>query len=92
MEGSWILPRNLLIIARYTIYPWVKKVLTHGSTVDIHELQAGAHTKEAARMQDIFNRARQYPNDTEHLYSFMQVMTACTASFAHGGMFNIYLG
>lgn len=26
----------------------------------------------------------QYPNEVEHLYSFMQVLTACTASFAHG--------
>jgi sodium-dependent phosphate transporter len=29
-------------------------------------------------------RAKQYDNETEHLYSFIQVMTACTASFAHG--------
>jgi len=25
-----------------------------------------------------------YDNKTEHLYSFLQVMTAATASFAHG--------
>lgn len=29
-------------------------------------------------------RVTQYDNSTEHLYSFLQVMTACTASFAHG--------
>jgi sodium-dependent phosphate transporter len=85
IEGPWILPKNLWILLRHRAVPFVWKVLTHGSGVDIHALQAGKEgTKEGERMRKMYERATQYPNETEHLYSFMQVMTACTASFAHG--------
>jgi sodium-dependent phosphate transporter len=85
IEGPWILPKNLWILLRHRAFPLVWKVLTHGSVVDIHALQAGKEgTKDGERMRKIYERATQYPNETEHLYSFMQVMTACTASFAHG--------
>ncbi|KAM0792852.1 hypothetical protein ACM66B_002616 [Microbotryomycetes sp. NB124-2] len=85
IEGPWILPANLYIIARYKAVPFVKKVLTHGSSVDVHALQAGKEgTKESARMQDMYRRAKQYPNEVEASYSFVQVLTACVASFAHG--------
>lgn len=85
IEGAWILPKNMWIVLRHRVYPFVYKALTHGSAVDIHALQAGQEgTKDGERMRKIYDRAKQYPNETEHLYSFMQVMTACTASFAHG--------
>lgn len=78
-------PKSAWTFFRYTIIGNIVKVLTHGSSVDIHKLQAGeAHTAQGQRMQGIYNRAVQYPNETEHLFSFLQVMTACTASFAHG--------
>lgn len=35
-------------------------------------------------MMKMYERAAQYDNETEHLYSFLQVLTACTNSFAHG--------
>lgn len=85
IEGPWILPQNLWIILRYKAGPFVYKIFTHGASVDIHALQAqSGNEKQGKRMQEIYARAKQYPNDTEHLFSFMQVVTACTASFAHG--------
>jgi sodium-dependent phosphate transporter len=39
---------------------------------------------DAARIAHIHQQAKQYGNETEHLYSFLQVLTACTNSFAHG--------
>ncbi|KAJ2926674.1 hypothetical protein H1R20_g10430, partial [Candolleomyces eurysporus] len=82
--GPWILPKNLWIIARHRVFPFIVKVLTHGSSVDIHAMQSRKGDKDAERIASIHARARQYPNDTEHLYSFLQVFTACVASFAHG--------
>lgn len=88
IDGAWVEPKNLWIIARYKAVPWLINLFTHGTSVDIHDLQVQEGSSEASRMQDMYERAKQYPNDTEHLYSFMQVMTACTASFAHGGRSN----
>ncbi|CAG8748479.1 3450_t:CDS:1, partial [Acaulospora colombiana] len=85
IEGAWILPRNLWIIARYKTLPFIVKLFTHGTTVDVHALQSHEkETGEGSRMRDMHARAKQYDNKVEHLYSFVQVMTACTASFAHG--------
>ncbi|PBK80826.1 sodium:inorganic phosphate symporter [Armillaria gallica] len=58
------------------------KALTHGTTIDIHKLQTEGSDQK--RLRAMHERAKQYDNKTEHLYSFLQVMTACTASFAHG--------
>ncbi|PPR06919.1 hypothetical protein CVT24_011001 [Panaeolus cyanescens] len=79
IEGAWIEPKNLWIIVRYRALPFIKKILLHGSSVDVAALQANHKS-----VGDIHSRAKVYPNSTEHLYSFMQVMTACVASFAHG--------
>lgn len=35
-------------------------------------------------MERVYAHAEKYPNEVEHTYSFIQVLTACTASFAHG--------
>ncbi|PVF99439.1 sodium:inorganic phosphate symporter [Serendipita vermifera] len=85
IEGIWIHPRNLWIILRHRIYPFFVKIFTHGTSVDIHALQRHEREgKKAKRMAAMHTRAKQYDNKVEHLYSFIQVMTACTASFAHG--------
>lgn len=57
----------------------------YGLNYDIHAAQGGlAGTPEAKRMQRVYAHATKYPNEVEHTYSFVQVLTACTASFAHG--------
>ncbi|ADV21575.1 solute carrier family 20 (sodium-dependent phosphate transporter) [Cryptococcus gattii E566] len=86
IEGAIILPRNLWILFRYKL----PKLLLHGTSanknsVDIHAMQSHkGKGKEGDRMMKMYEQAAQYDNETEHLYSFLQVMTACTNSFAHG--------
>ncbi|KAA8649331.1 inorganic phosphate transporter [Aspergillus tanneri] len=59
--------------------------LLYGLHYDIHSAQSGIHgTPEGKRMQRVYSYAEKYPNEVEHTYSFVQVLTACTASFAHG--------
>jgi sodium-dependent phosphate transporter len=57
----------------------------YGLYYDIHAAQTGiAGTPEGDRMQRVYDHAEKYPNEVEHTYSFVQILTACTASFAHG--------
>ncbi|KUL85762.1 hypothetical protein ZTR_08458 [Talaromyces verruculosus] len=59
--------------------------LLYGIHYDIHAAQTGiAGTPDGQRMQRVYSYAKKYPNEVEHTYSFIQVITACTASFAHG--------
>lgn len=57
----------------------------YGANYDIHAAQTGiAGTPEGRRMARVYDHAQKYPNEVEHTYSFIQIITACTASFAHG--------
>ncbi|KAH7397469.1 phosphate transporter [Pyrenochaeta sp. MPI-SDFR-AT-0127] len=57
----------------------------YGVNYDIHAAQTGIHgTPEGKRMERVYGHAKKYSNEVEHTYSFVQVLTACTASFAHG--------
>ncbi|KEY64700.1 hypothetical protein S7711_02899 [Stachybotrys chartarum IBT 7711] len=59
--------------------------LLYGINYDIHTAQTGVlGTPEGARMARVYGHAEKYSNEVEHSYSFIQVLTACTASFAHG--------
>ena len=59
--------------------------LLYGVHYDIHAAQAGIEgTPEARRMERVYAHAEKYSNEVEHTYSFVQIITACTASFAHG--------
>ncbi|CAL5868630.1 uncharacterized protein PFLUO_LOCUS2857 [Penicillium psychrofluorescens] len=59
--------------------------LLYGAHYDIHTAQSGvAGTPEGKRMRRVYANAKKYPNEVEHTYSFVQILTACTASFAHG--------
>lgn len=57
----------------------------YGLHYDIHAAQTGiSGTPEGKRMERVYAAAKKYPNEVEHTYSFVQILTACTASFAHG--------
>lgn len=84
-DGAWYDFSNLKIIVKYRLIPKIITIFAYGTEYDIHAAQAGqAGTKEGNRMAGIYAQAKQYPNEVEHSYSFIQVLSACTASFAHG--------
>ncbi|KAK8047869.1 sodium/phosphate symporter [Apiospora saccharicola] len=63
----------------------ITAALLYGFHYDIHAAQTGiAGTPDGIRMQRVYDAAEKYPDEVEHTYSFIQVLTACTASFAHG--------
>ncbi|RAK96821.1 inorganic phosphate transporter [Aspergillus ibericus CBS 121593] len=75
---------NMAILAK-RIPAMIVCGLLYGLHYDIHAAQSGiAGTPEGKRMQRVYAHAEKYPNEVEHTYSFVQVLTACTASFAHG--------
>ncbi|TXT04866.1 hypothetical protein VHUM_03949 [Vanrija humicola] len=76
--GPWIMPRNLLILAKR-----IPKILAAGSNYDVHAAQM-KDADQAARLKEMHEISHQYDNDTEHLYTYLQVLTACVNSFAHG--------
>lgn len=64
---------------------YVVIALLYGVHYDIHRAQVGVlGTPEGRRMARVYSQAKKYPNEVEYLYSFVQIITACTASFAHG--------
>ncbi|OJJ96667.1 hypothetical protein ASPACDRAFT_81315 [Aspergillus aculeatus ATCC 16872] len=76
--------RNMAILAK-RIPAMIVCGLLYGMHYDIHAAQSGINgTPEGDRMQRVYAHATKYPNEVEHTYSFVQVLTACTASFAHG--------
>ena len=74
------------MIALVTRLPaMVVAAFLYGFHYDIHTAQVGIlGTPEGRRMERVYSHAPKYPNEVEYLYSFVQVITACTASFAHG--------
>ncbi|RAL13926.1 inorganic phosphate transporter [Aspergillus homomorphus CBS 101889] len=76
--------KNMAILAK-RIPAMITCGLLYGLHYDIHAAQSGiSGTPEGDRMQRVYAHAPKYPNEVEHTYSFVQVLTACTASFAHG--------
>ncbi|KIO18343.1 hypothetical protein M407DRAFT_225889 [Tulasnella calospora MUT 4182] len=81
IQGPWIYPRNLWILFRYVI----PERIWHNATRDVASDQAvTSDEKDRERLRKMHSHAKQYSNKTEHCFSFVQVLTACTASFAHG--------
>ncbi|KAL0961175.1 hypothetical protein HGRIS_006148 [Hohenbuehelia grisea] len=59
------------------------KAFFHGVDVDVVAEQNKASILNG-NMEEMHAHAEHYDNKSEHLFSFLQVMTAATASFAHG--------
>ena len=75
---------NMKIVAK-RLPAMVVVGLLYGVNYDIHAAQTGiAGTPEGRRMERTYAHAEKYSNEVEHTYSFVQIITACTASFAHG--------
>jgi len=76
--GPWYTPRSLYRKAKYLFFRGVNRdiVSEQGS--------AGNSSLLTGDLAAMHARTQHYDNKTEHLYSFLQVMTAATSSFAHG--------
>ncbi|TIA69571.1 hypothetical protein E3P91_03530 [Wallemia ichthyophaga] len=84
IEGAWIEPWNIWIMFRYNLLPAANYYLFGGLRTNIHEMQKSGSEKTQKKIRDMHANATQYDNNTEHMFSFMQVMSACVASFSHG--------
>ena len=82
--GSIHETHNLIAVVK-RIPAQIVAACLYGAHYDIHTAQVGIHgSPEGRRMERVYGYATKYSNEVEHLYSFVQVITACTASFAHG--------
>lgn len=80
-------PSDIAFVNFCTEKAWAKLRgwLLHGVDIDIVQLQKrDSRHSRTARLEKMHSRAAHYDNQTEHLYSFLQVLTASTQSFAHG--------
>ncbi|OBT80408.1 hypothetical protein VF21_00737 [Pseudogymnoascus sp. 05NY08] len=85
MGSGEIYERHNLIAFFVRLPAHVVCALLYGVYYDIHGSQIGIlGTPEGRRMAVVYDHATKYQNEVEYLYSFVQIITACTASFAHG--------
>jgi solute carrier family 20 (sodium-dependent phosphate transporter) len=75
--GPWYTPKNLFIKAKYLFFRGVDRDVVDEQLHGKKSFLTGDITK-------IHAHTAHFDNKTEHLYSFLQVLTAAVASFAHG--------
>jgi sodium-dependent phosphate transporter len=74
-----------MVIAVKRVPAMITVALLYGVNYDIHAAQVGVQgTPDGERMARVYSYAIKYPDEVEHTYSFIQIITACTAAFAHG--------
>jgi phosphate/sulfate permease len=77
--------RTFINYCKTVIWPAIRKVVMHGVDQDVIQLQQrDSRHSRTKRLERMHSRAAHYDNQTEHLFSFLQVLTASTQSFAHG--------
>ncbi|KAK4225206.1 putative phosphate-repressible phosphate permease [Podospora fimiseda] len=74
-EGKW---HNGAVLFWY-----LKYAVLHGVDQDVVNLE-GQKSTLAGGVKEIHSHAARYDTRAEYMYSFLQVMTAATASFTHG--------
>lgn len=74
--GSNFSPRGL--------FWWLKFALLQGVDLDIVQLQKQKQDRLAGDLELAHAGAAHYDNNVEHMYRYLQMMTAATASFTHG--------
>ena len=65
------------------LLPSLKKAFFHGVDVDVVAEQKKSSIL-TGNLKEMHTRATHYDNKAKHAYSFLQVLTAAAASFAHG--------
>jgi solute carrier family 20 (sodium-dependent phosphate transporter) len=74
-NGKWYEPKNITNSLRNAFF--------HGVEVDVVAEQKKSSIL-TGNLEDMHSRAAHFDNKAEHTYSFLQVLTAATASFTHG--------
>lgn len=78
--GPWYTPKNLFIKAKYYFLRGVDRDII--AEQNSNKGFAGKFLR--GNLEKTHAEVKHYDNKTEALYSFLQVLTAATASFAHG--------
>jgi sodium-dependent phosphate transporter len=74
-EGKWY--------QGHVLFWYVKWALLHGIDQDVVNAES-TNNKLANNLDEVHAHAQHFDNKTEYMYSFLQIMTAATASFVHG--------
>jgi sodium-dependent phosphate transporter len=74
-EGKWF--------SGAVLFWYVKWALLRGVDQDVVNAES-THNKLASNLDEVHAHADHFDNRTEYMYSFIQIMTAATASFTHG--------
>ena len=74
-EGKWF--------SAPVLFWYVKWALLRGVDQEVVNAQS-THSRLASNIEEVHAHATHFDNKTEYMYSFLQIMTAATASFTHG--------
>ncbi|KAH6616009.1 phosphate-repressible phosphate permease [Chaetomium sp. MPI-SDFR-AT-0129] len=74
-EGNWH--------SAPVLFWYLKWALLRGIDQDVVNAQS-TESRLASNIDEVHAHAEHYDNRTEYMYSFLQIMTAATASFVHG--------